>query len=35
MKRWMYADANDDDLSPEQFLDEVWREDLAAQARSR
>jgi hypothetical protein len=35
MKRWMYANTNDDDLSADQFLDEVWREDLAEEARVR
>jgi hypothetical protein len=35
MKRWMYANTNDDDLSPDQFLDKEYREQLAADARSR
>jgi hypothetical protein len=35
MKRWMYGQTNDDDLSPDQFLDEEYREQLAADARSR
>jgi hypothetical protein len=35
MKRWMYAKTNDDDLSPDQFLDEEYREQLVADARSR
>jgi hypothetical protein len=35
MKRWMYGETNDGDLSPDQFLDEVWREHLAEGARSR
>jgi hypothetical protein len=35
MKRWMYGKTNDDDLSPDQFLDEEYREQLAVDARSR
>jgi hypothetical protein len=35
MKRWMYAKTNDDDLSPDQFLDEEYREQLVADAGSR
>ncbi|MBR0697200.1 hypothetical protein [Bradyrhizobium lablabi] len=35
MKRWMYARTNDDGLSPDQFLDEEYREQLAADALSR
>lgn len=35
MKRWMYAKTNDDDLSPDQFLEEEYREQLVADARSR
>lgn len=35
MKRWMYGMTNDDDLSPDQFLEEAYREQLAADARSR
>jgi hypothetical protein len=35
MKRWMYANTNDDDLSPDEFLDEEYHEQLAADARSR
>jgi hypothetical protein len=35
MKRWMYAETNDDDLSPDQFLDEEYRKQLVADARSR
>ena len=35
MKRWMYANTNDDDLSPDAFLDEEYREQLAADARPR
>lgn len=35
MKRWMYAKTNDDDLSPDQFLNEEYREQLIADARSR
>ena len=33
MKRWMYAKTNDDNLSPDQFLDEEYREQLVADAR--
>jgi hypothetical protein len=35
MKRWMYAQTNDDDLSPDRFLEEEYREQLAADARPR
>jgi hypothetical protein len=35
MKRWLYAKTNDDDLSPDQFLDEEYREQLVADARPR
>jgi hypothetical protein len=35
MKRWMYAKTNDDDLSPDQFLNDEDREQLAADARAR
>jgi hypothetical protein len=35
MKRWMYAQTNDDDLSPDEFLDEEYCEQLEADARSR
>ena len=35
MKRWMYAKTNDDGLPRDQFLDEEYREQLAADARSR
>ena len=34
MKRWMYAKTNDDDLSPEEFLNQEYREQLVADARS-
>jgi hypothetical protein len=34
MRRWMYAQTNDDDLSPEQFLDKACHEQLEADARS-
>jgi hypothetical protein len=34
LKRWMYAQTNDDDLSPDRFLDEVYKEQLEADARS-
>jgi hypothetical protein len=34
MKRWMYAQTNDDDLSPDQFLNQAYRELLEAYARS-
>jgi hypothetical protein len=34
MRRWMYAETNDDDLSPDQFLDKAYREQLVADARS-
>jgi hypothetical protein len=34
MRRWMYAQTNDDDMSPEQFLDQAYREQLVADARS-
>ncbi len=34
MRRWMYGQTNDDGLSPNQFLDEVYEEHLAADARS-
>jgi hypothetical protein len=33
LKRWMYAKTNDDDLTPDQFLDEEYREQLAADVR--
>ena len=32
MKRWQYANTNDDGLSPEEFLEEEYREQLAADA---
>jgi hypothetical protein len=35
MKRWMYAETNDDDLSPDQFLDQEYREQHVRDARSR
>jgi hypothetical protein len=35
VKRWMYAQTNDDDLSPDQFLEEEYREQLAHDARHR
>jgi hypothetical protein len=28
MKRWMFADTNDEGLSPDEFLDEAYREQL-------
>ena len=34
MRRWMYAETNDDDLSPDQFLEKACREQLVADARS-
>jgi hypothetical protein len=34
MKRWIYADTNDDDLSPDDFLDQEYREQLLADFRS-
>ncbi len=34
MKRWMYAQTNDDNLSPDEFLDKAYEEQLAADARS-
>jgi hypothetical protein len=34
MKRWMYAQTNDDDLSPDQFLDEEYCDQLGRDARS-
>jgi hypothetical protein len=34
MKRWMYAETNDDDLSPEAFVDKVRHEQLEAEAGS-
>jgi hypothetical protein len=34
MRRWMYAETNDDDLSPDQFLDKAYHEQLVADARS-
>ncbi|WKA28988.1 hypothetical protein [Bradyrhizobium roseum] len=34
MRRWLYAETNDDDLSPEQFLEKAYREQLVADARS-
>ncbi len=30
MRRWMYAATNDDGLSPDQFLEKAYREQLAA-----
>ena len=33
MKRWIYAHTNDDELSSDEFLDEEYREQLAADAR--
>jgi len=30
MRRWMYAETNDDDLSPDQFLEKAYREQLVA-----
>jgi hypothetical protein len=35
LKRWMYAQTNDDDLSPSEFLEEEYRKQIAADARSR
>jgi hypothetical protein len=35
MKRWMYAQTNDDDLSPDQFLDEEYRDQLARDSLPR
>jgi hypothetical protein len=34
MRRWMYAETNDDDLSPDQFLEKAYHEQLVADARS-
>jgi hypothetical protein len=34
MRRWMYAQTNDDAMSPEQFLEQAYREQLVADARS-
>ena len=34
MRRWMYAQTNDDDLSPDQFLEQAYQEQLVADARS-
>ena len=34
MMRWMYAQTNDDGLSPDQFLDKAYEEQLAEDARS-
>jgi hypothetical protein len=34
MRRWMYAETNDDGLSPDQFLEKAYHEQLAADARS-
>jgi hypothetical protein len=34
MRRWMYAETNDDGLSPDQFLEKAYREQLVADARS-
>ena len=34
MRRWMYAQTNDDDLSPDQFLDQAYQEQLTEDARS-
>jgi hypothetical protein len=34
MRRWTYAETNDDDLSPDQFLDRAYREQLKEDARS-
>ena len=33
MRRWMYAETNDNDLSPDQFLDEAYRQQIAADAQ--
>ncbi len=35
MKRWMYAKTNDEDLPPDGFLEQEYREQLVADARSR
>jgi hypothetical protein len=35
MKRWMYAETNDDDLSPDEFLEKEYREQIIADVRSR
>ena len=32
MKRWMYAQTNDDDLAPEEFLEEEYSKQVAADA---
>jgi hypothetical protein len=32
LKRWMYAKTNDDNLTPDQFLDEEYREQITADA---
>jgi hypothetical protein len=34
MRRWMYAETNDGGLSPDQFLERAYREQLVADARS-
>ena len=34
MRRWMYAQTNDDEILPEQFLDQAYHEQLVADARS-
>jgi len=33
-RRWMYAQTDDDDVSPEQFLEQAYHEQLAEDARS-
>jgi hypothetical protein len=35
MKRWVYAETNDDDLSPEAFLDRIYHEQPEAYAGSQ
>jgi hypothetical protein len=35
IKRWIYANTNDNSLSPDEFLDEEYREQLAADVRAR
>jgi hypothetical protein len=34
MRRWMYAETNDDGLSPDQFLEKAYHDQLVADARS-
>jgi hypothetical protein len=34
LRRWIYAETNDEDLLPEQFLEEAYHEQFVADARS-